>query len=116
MPLKPAPIQQPIAGTALTNPIWVRWFTQLANFLSSEAVVLGVNADSGIATLTAGGVAVVSAPLVTATSEILLTGRGGNVANLGVLYVSSVTPGVSFTVQSTNILDLQTFSWMILGG
>lgn len=73
----------------------------------------GSNATMGTATLV-GGTLVVSTNKVTATSRIFLQSEGGTITNLGTLYVSARTAGTSFTVTSSNVLDTQTFVWIIV--
>lgn len=73
----------------------------------------GTNATCGRGTLV-GGTLVVSTTKATSTCEIFLTDRGGTVTNLGTIYISAVSSGTSFTVTSSNILDVSTFSWFIV--
>jgi len=73
----------------------------------------GTNATMGQGTLS-GGTLVVSTTKVTANSRIFLTCEGGTVTNLGTLYISARSVGTSFTVSSSNVLDVSTFSWVIL--
>lgn len=73
----------------------------------------GTNATMGTATLV-GGTLVVSTNKVTANSRIFLQSEGGTVTNLGTIYVSARSAGTSFTVTSSNVLDTQTFVWVIV--
>lgn len=65
----------------------------------------------GNATLAAGTVTV-STTGVTATSKIFLTYTGIN--NAGILRVSAINAGVSFTIASTNGSDAGTVNWLIV--
>lgn len=74
----------------------------------------GSNATMGTGTLAAGTVTI-NTTKVTASSRVFLTDTGGGVlANIGSLYVSAKSAGVSFTVSSSNALDSSTFNWVIL--
>ena len=70
-------------------------------------------ASAGTGTLV-GGTLTVSTTAVTANSLIFLTSEGGTITNLGTIYVSAKTAGVSFTVTSTNALDTSNFVWWII--
>ena len=65
----------------------------------------------GNATLSGGSVTV-STTGVSSTSKIFLTYTGLN--NPGVLRVSAITPGVSFTITSTSGTDAGTVNWLII--
>jgi hypothetical protein len=69
---------------------------------SGIKVAEGSNAKQGVATLSSG-VIVVPNTSVTATSRIFLTAQDNN--STGVLRISSRTPGVSFTITSSNSGD-----------
>lgn len=73
----------------------------------------GSNATMGTGTLV-GGTLTVSNAKVTASSRIFLTSEGGTVTNLGNIYISARSAGVSFTVTSSNVLDTQTFIYLIM--
>jgi len=66
-------------------------------------------AASGMATLSLGTV-VVGYVAVTAVTRILVTPQAGTI-NLGGVSVSARTPGVSFTLLSTNPLDARDVAW-----
>ena len=66
----------------------------------------------GVATLVLG-VKAVAAPLVTANSVVFLTPQVG-VAPLAVSWVSSITPGVGFTITSLNLTDTGSVGWLIM--
>ena len=66
----------------------------------------------GTATLVLG-VKAVAAPAVTANSIIFLTPQVG-IAPLAACYVSSVTPGVGFTITSLVLTDTATVGWLIV--
>jgi hypothetical protein len=67
---------------------------------------------AGTATLVLG-VKAVAAAAVTANSIVILTPQSG-AAPLALPYVSSVTPGVGFTITSLNLLDTATVGWLIV--
>lgn len=73
----------------------------------------GTNASSGLGTLV-GGTITISTTKVTSNSRIILTGQGGNISNLGSYSVTSRTPGTSFVITSSNVLDTNTVSWLII--
>lgn len=73
----------------------------------------GSNATSGLATLAAGTV-VVSTTKVTAVSRIYPAGQGGTITNLGSYSITARTPGTSFTISSSNVLDTNTVAWVII--
>jgi len=66
----------------------------------------------GNAGLTAGSVTV-STAAVTANSKIYLTFTGFS-GSTGFLRVSTITPGVSFVIQSSNGGDTGTVSWLVI--
>lgn len=72
----------------------------------------GSNATAGSAVLVAGDV-VVSTTKVTANSLIFLTKNvlGGTA---GRIEVSARTPGTSFTIHSSSVLDTGTVAWLIV--
>ena len=39
---------------------------------------------------------------------------GGTIANTGIIYVASVTPGTGFTVTSRNFSDNNSFNYLIV--
>jgi len=63
----------------------------------------------GTANLSLGSV-VVNDSRVTADSEIFLTAQNGTL-NLGAINVSARTPGTSFTITSSNVLDARKVAW-----
>ena len=79
--------------------------------VSGLKVSEATNGKQGVATLVAG-VAVVSNTSITANSRIFLTSQvdGGTV---GFLRVSDRTVGVSFTITSSNVLDISTVAYQI---
>ncbi len=74
----------------------------------------GAAARMGTATLSTGGTVVVATTAVTANSRIFITAEGGTLTNLGFLCVSDRTPGTSFTILSSNVLDTSGVAWMIV--
>jgi hypothetical protein len=73
----------------------------------------GTNATMGKATLI-GGTVVVSTTKVTANSRIFLTTDGGTLTHVGSPYISARTAGTSFTITSTNALDVSDVAWIII--
>lgn len=72
------------------------------------------SANSGSAIANGTTAVVVKTGLVRSTSLIFVT-WGKTAAPAGVLYVSAISAGNSFSVKSTNAGDTtQTFNWMIL--
>lgn len=71
----------------------------------------GSNAKMGTATLVTGA-AVVATTAVTANSRIFLTSQV-DAGTVGFLRVSTRTAGTSFTITSSNTLDLSTVAWLI---
>lgn len=75
----------------------------------------GSNACAGTGTLV-GGTATISTTAYATGDFVLIQDTGGGVvANIGALYISATSTGVSFTVSSSNALDTSTFSWVIVG-
>ena len=74
----------------------------------------GSNARVGTGTLSLG-TCVVANTSVTASSMIFITCTGGGtIANMAIIYVSSVTPGTGFTVTSRNFSDNNSFNYLIV--
>lgn len=76
---------------------------------------------SGFAIIASGqvalssGAATVSTTVVTSDKSIFLTGAsGGVVANIGSARVNGTTPGTSFAIASSNVLDSSNVNWFIL--
>jgi hypothetical protein len=72
----------------------------------------GSNAKQGTVVL-ADGAATVTNAAVTASSRIFLTGQDDGGGTPGWLRVSARTPGVSFTVTSSSVLDTSTVAYEI---
>jgi len=111
---------EPIAAAIEGSFIWN--FTGKTKFSGSIALPFvgsgieikeGANATSGLATLTAGSV-VVSNTKVTVKSRIQLTTNGGNLTNVGTVYISARTAGTSFTISSLNLSDTSDVAWFIV--
>ncbi len=98
-------------GTSLT----AQQNIQNGGFVSTSRLYLKDAGDPastvGNATLSGGSVTV-STTGVSSTSKIFLTYTGLN--NPGVLRVSAITPGVSFTITSTSGTDAGTVNWLII--
>jgi len=77
------------------------------------SITTGSNASAGTGTLS-GGTATINTTAVTADSLIFLTDTNSGIVNLGVLTVSAISAGTSFTVKSSNALDASTFNWFII--
>jgi hypothetical protein len=60
----------------------------------------------------AAGTATVATPAAAAGSVIILTPTSP-LSALGLLSVSSITPGTGFTVASLNVLDASKFFWAL---
>lgn len=77
-------------------------------------ITTGSNASIGTATLS-GGTVTVSTTAVTASSIIFLTdATTGALTNVGSPTVGTKTAGVSFVINSTNVLDASTVNWIII--
>jgi len=59
-----------------------------------------------------GGTGTISNRQVKATSVILLTDTS-NGANQGTLSVGTITPGIGFVVNSSNVTDANTFNYLL---
>jgi filamentous hemagglutinin family protein len=75
-------------------------------------IATGTNASKGTGTL-AGGSVTINTNAVSSISDVFITDTGGG-ANIGSLYVSAVSANTSFTVSSTNGLDVSTFNWVLI--
>jgi hypothetical protein len=73
----------------------------------------GTNATFGLATLV-GGTVVINTTKITANSVVVLTGQGGDIINLGSYSITARTAGTSFTISSSNVLDVNTVGWLII--
>lgn len=72
----------------------------------------GTNHSAGTGTLI-GGTATIATTAVTGNSLIFLTAVSGG-SNAGMLSVGAKTAGVSFVVNSSNVLDTSTFNWFFV--
>jgi hypothetical protein len=75
-------------------------------------IATGTNASKGTGTLVGGSVTI-NTNAVSSISDVFITDTGGG-ANIGSLYVSAVSANTSFTVSSTNGLDVSTFNWVLI--
>lgn len=103
-------------GLVIQSNNWDNYFASL-NFLSvgkGPRLKSGSNALVGSGTLS-GGSLTVTTTAIDADDIVILTGTGGTVTNLGVIYEdkASRVNGTSFTVKSSNVLDTSDFSWVI---
>jgi hypothetical protein len=77
-------------------------------------ITTGSNATVGTSTLS-GGTVTVSTTAVTASSKIFLTdATTGALTNIGTPTVGTVTAGVSFVINSSNVLDTSNINWLII--
>lgn len=104
----PGLYQQTTSGTNMQA-----WLLDGSMFTQQVKVVEGTNAAMGIATLS-GGTVTVSTSKVTANSRIFLTTDGGTLTHVGTPYISSRSVSVSFTITSTNALDVSNVAWIII--
>lgn len=87
----------------------------MANFVwpvDSSVGVTPTSSQTGTVLL-AAGIGIVVNPLVTSSSIVFLTPQS-HVTNSGAVSVSSLTPGVGFTITSTNILDVALVAWLVV--
>jgi hypothetical protein len=101
-----------VAALALTGD-----YTVMGDLIAGSAgkglrIREGTNAKLGTAVLVAGS-AVVTTSMVTPTSRIFLS-NNASAGSVGTPYVSSRSPGKSFTISSTNRLDTSTIAWLIV--
>lgn len=74
----------------------------------------GTNPSFGTAVL-ASGVKVVNTTMVATNDPIFLTSQGGGTfANLGIVEISAISSGQSFTIKSSNVLDDNIVAWWII--
>jgi hypothetical protein len=102
-----------LGGLSVTKDEYVGGDIVLATVGKGLNIKEGTNARMGLATLSAGAITV-STTAVTANSRIILTTQGGTLTNIGAPYVSARTAGTSFTISSTNVLDVSDVAWVIL--
>jgi len=74
----------------------------------------GTTPTTGSGTLTAGTLTV-SATQVTASSKIFTTNTTFGTGVVGILSISSQTPGTGFVVTSSSSTDNSSFAWVIIG-
>ena len=84
----------------------------LQNISSGIRVAEGTNAKQGVATMS-GGTVTVNTTSVTANSRIFLTIQDPNSGTPGYLWISARTPGTSFTIQSSSIIDTSIVAYEI---
>jgi len=70
------------------------------------------NAMQGLAALGVGGIVTIPNTSVDGTSRIIITVQPGPTPG-GTIWISAITPGVSFTIQSTNDSDTCNVAWQI---
>ena len=95
----------------LAQPVYTRGDVIIGGKLIVDAVP-GGNAIVGTAQLAAGAV-IVSTTAATTNSKIFLTPTSTS-GTQGVIRVSAIANGVSFTVSSSNGSDANTFNWFIV--
>lgn len=82
---------------------------------STIGIVSGSNSCHGTAALSSGTVTVSTTCAPSLAQNIFLTDNGGGVlANIGSLYVGTVTGGTSFIINSSNALDSSNVGWIII--
>ena len=81
-------------------------------FSNKINVLVGANLSVGKGTL-ASGVATISTTTVGTNSNIYLTPIASG-ANLGILAVGTINAGTNFVIQSSNILDSDSFNYWII--
>ena len=102
-------------GVAGTHTITING-SATPTFTSATTGKLVVTAASGYSGTTAamiGGTVTVLTALVAAADTICLSSNTPGGAQ-GALYVSAVTPGVSFVIESTSATDTSTVNWTII--
>lgn len=75
-------------------------------------VLAGANKSIGKGTL-AAGIATISTTIAGVASNIFLTPISSG-ANLGILSVGTINAGTNFVVNSSNILDTDSFNWWVI--
>ena len=99
----------------LTGAVNVNGLTTLSTTTISQGIKISTmtaNPIMGSATMV-GGTVVVNNTRVTANSIIILTAQN-NAGTIGSVSVSARTAGTSFTIKSTNALDVSRVGWLIL--
>ena len=88
---------------------------------ASAGVTLPVNGGTGVTNFLAGtsttitaGTITVATTHVTANSKIQLTHAAADLTHAGYLSVGTITPGVSFVINSTNGADVDTANYLIV--
>lgn len=81
-------------------------------FSNKINVLVGANLSVGKGTL-ASGVATISTTTVGADSNVFLTPISSG-ANLGILSIGTINAGTNFVVNSSNVLDSDSFNWWII--
>jgi hypothetical protein len=77
-------------------------------------ITAGSNKSVGQSSAMVAGSTTVNNTSVTASSIILLSHAGTNTANLGTLYIFSISAGTSFTIKSSNASDTDVVNWLII--
>ena len=81
-------------------------------FSNKINVLVGANLSVGKGTL-ASGVSTITTTSATTDSNIFLTPISSG-ANLGILSVGTINAGTNFVVNSSNVLDSDSFNWWII--
>lgn len=108
----PQPVEIPSTLDGVTiNPTSQAPVSATVLAAQSLRIAEGANAKQGVATLSLGSV-VVSNTSVTANSRIQCTAQAGTL-NIGAVAVTERTPGTSFTINSSNVLDARQVAYII---
>lgn len=65
-------------------------------------------------TALSGGEVAVSVPTITSHAHVLFTSTQNDHAKIGTIHVHSLTPGVGFSLHSTNIADDSTVTYVVI--
>ena len=106
--LAPAPINNDFAPKVVPEKVWIRWFTDVWAWI--KKLPYSYNSDwAGVATLVAGTVTVLNTNVNASTYIQLNPQTAGNEGFLSI----SIINGKSFTITSTNALDVRVIFYQI---
>lgn len=87
---------------------------QFVNVLGSRIFVkAGTNSCYGFNKLVAGSITVSTSCIIDSNSDVSLDAQDSGGLNVGSLWISAKTPGTSFVISSSNILDDRNVAWDI---
>jgi hypothetical protein len=98
----------PLGPITLSNADW-----SVKTISKGLRVAEGTNGRQGLSASMVAGAVTVTTTAVTANSRILVARQPGG-TNPGAHYVSAVTPGTSFVITSTNVLDTGKSAYLVL--